>query len=95
VAGNRRLLNKALIEGASWDGSAVDALPLVDASIAALNASTEKYRSAFLEHRFQVRVALSDAAAIDDLHSAIAACKDAKYLKSLNVSSLGIENNMV
>jgi len=65
-------------------GAEVDALPLIDTSIAALGASTQKYRSAFHEHRFKVRVALGDVGAIDDLHSAIAACKDAKYLRSLN-----------
>jgi hypothetical protein len=60
-------------------GEVNEALALIDAAIAGVTPPTQKYRSSFLAHRFEVRLKLVDENAGQDLRDAIEACDDPKY----------------
>jgi tetratricopeptide (TPR) repeat protein len=55
------------------------ALSLIDSAIMALKPDQQRFRSAFLAHRFEVRRALRDRDALADLDEAIALCEPGKY----------------
>lgn len=59
------------------EGEALAALQLIDAAIHGLTDA--RYTSTFYAHRFEVRHALSDQNAADDLRFAVNACDEPKY----------------
>jgi hypothetical protein len=59
-------------------GRAGDALSDIDAALAKLDASNQ-YWSAFKALRYDIREALGDLGAIDDLREAVASCSNARY----------------
>ena len=56
-----------------------EALEFINYALEALRPKDARYESAFLAHRFDVRMALKEAEATDDLRKAIAKCQDQKY----------------
>jgi len=66
-------------------GDPGEALRFINDALAALSTNTEKYRSAFLAHRCEVRREQGDQDASQDLDAAIAASKNPKYLRELEV----------
>ena len=59
-------------------GNHPDALTDIDNALAAIDSESE-YWSTFKAQRFEVRSALDDGGAVDDLREAIAACNDERY----------------
>jgi len=72
-------LSRALLSGGDPD----EALRLIGYSLDALMPATEKYRSTFLAHRYEIRRQLGHPQALADLDQAIAVCSDPKFLVSL------------
>ena len=60
-----------------------EAMNLINAAIAALQPSHQRFKSAFLAHRYEVRLKQSDPKATDDLDEAIGCCEDDKYRSHL------------
>lgn len=60
-------------------GDPSEALSLINAALDRLEPKHAHFRSAFLAHRFDVRQALSDTKAIEDLDEAIFVCEPGKY----------------
>jgi hypothetical protein len=59
-------------------GDTAGALVNIDSALAKITAESD-YWSAFIAHRFEVRLALGDSGAIEDLREAIANCHDERY----------------
>lgn len=74
---NRYWLSKALLALRQTER----AKALVEAALGDPKVGT--YRAALLEHRFEVRKAIKDPLAIEDLKAAVAACDSAKYKAAL------------
>lgn len=60
-----------------------DALTSIELAITELPEKSSNFRSSFLAHRFDVRMALGEPGAIDDLHQAIAQCTSDQYREEL------------
>lgn len=60
----------------------VEALTWIDRALAHLK--TERFRAEFYEHRYDIRIALNDSAALDDLHIAIEHSEPGQQQLSLN-----------
>jgi tetratricopeptide (TPR) repeat protein len=74
---NRYWLSKTRLA----QGDAKGALLLVDEALR--DERAQKYRAALLEHRHEIRRALRDEEAAEDLEAAVAACDDQKYKEAL------------
>jgi len=80
---NRYWLSKALLKV----GDLLRARTLIDDALN--DPKSERYRSAFLEHRFDIRDSVGDSAAVDDLDEACRFCESPKYKAALESRLLG------